>query len=403
MRSKADYLNTILIFFIVIFFTLTFFLNFSVKSEQQFSYLAQSFLQGKFYFLEKPGTWGDAAPFNDHYYWPLGPFPALLLMPFVYLFGLFNQFFYQGYWQFFIVLGTFYLIFKIAQKCGYSSHDSLFLSFAFTFASTFIHVAIWPWSWWFYQVIAVFLLFLSIFEYLGRKRYFVIGIFLGLSLATRISTSLATLFFILEIFFIKKVNFQKKLKNGVKLLIPIFFSIFLLAFYNYSRFGNFLQTGYSIHITLFESLAKARQYGLINLVHLPGNLYYFLLSTPLPVFKDNISHILRFPFIKANPWGMSIFVTSPYFIYLFFLNYKDRLSKILMITITLIALPIFLFFAIGFRQLGHKHSLDFLPFLFYLLIRNYKRQHRALSLGFKLLILISSLVNLYLFPTIFID
>ena len=66
---------------------------------------------------------------------------------------------------------------------------------------------------------------------------------------------------------------------------------------------------------------KAREYGLFNLKHIPGNLYHFFLATPLPVFADSLSHVLKFPYLKADPWGMGIFITSPIFIYLFPLSY----------------------------------------------------------------------------------
>lgn len=168
------------------------------------------------------------------------------------------------------------------------------------------------------------------------------------------------------------------------------------------RFGSFTEQGYTNQIVSNKYLEKAREYGLMSLIHVPGNLYYFLLSGPIPVFKDNISHVLQFPFVKANPWGMSIFLTSPIFIYLFSLSYKDRLSKILIITIAAIALPIFLYYGIGWRQFGYRYALDFLPFLFFLLIKNYKERFKELSLGFKTVIIISSLTNLYLLITAFI-
>lgn len=401
MKPHSGNPDKILIILLTIFFVIAIVFNFGVRGEQQFSYLADSFLRGKTYFLEKPGSWADTTSYDGRYYWPLGPFPAVIILPFVFIFNLINQFFYQGYLHFFIVLGVFYLVCKIARKSKYSFSDSLYLAFAFCFSSAFLGVAIWPWSWYFSQVVTVFLLFLAIYEYLGKKRHWLIGLIFGLVLATRFSASLAIVFFILELLLISKKSLLKKLRTLFVLLLPYGLALLLLFYYNFVRFGRVLEQGYSAQI-IPDFATKGRDYGLLDLVHLPGNLYYFLLATPLPVFRDNLSRVLKFPFIRANPWGMSIFITSPYLIYLFFLKYKDRLSKLVLATVFIISLPTFLYYGIGWRQFGYRYSLDFLPILFFLLIRNFRSKYSSLSNNFRLLIVISAITNLYLFVTLFV-
>ena len=55
-----------------------------VRHEQQYVRLAESFLSGKLHLLvELPEHLHDTALYGGRYYWPLGPFPAVLLMPFV--------------------------------------------------------------------------------------------------------------------------------------------------------------------------------------------------------------------------------------------------------------------------------------------------------------------------------
>lgn len=369
--------------------------NLLLLGEQHFVYLARSFLAGRVFFLEPPKLLVDTVYFGGRYYWPLGPFPAGVLMPFVYLFSLFGQFFYQEYLKFLLALAIFYLIFRIARKFRYDCPDSLFLAFAFIFSTVFMSVVALPFSSYLAQVMGVFLLVLAFYEFFYRKRYRLIGTILGFLLLTRASASLAIIFFLLEIFFLNALELRQRFKKILELIVPFIIFGVLFVSYNYVRFGSFFEQGYSFQ-TILPAAAKARDYGLFSLIHLPGNLYYFLLSLPLPVFKDNLSHVLTFPFIKANPWGMSIFVTSPIFAYLFFLRYKDRFSKIILISIALIALPIFLYYGIGFVQIGYRYSLDFLPLLFFLLMRNYKKQRSSLARNFKLLVIFSALFNFYL-------
>src|SRR5690348_16166180 len=116
---------TCLLFALIVGFNLT------VWDDQQLSYLAEACLHGRTYLSVPPATAHDAVFFQGNYYWPLGPLPAVLLLPFVLMVRLFGVFFFQSYLHIFLVFGVFYLFFKIATKTGYSRQDALFLAFAF--------------------------------------------------------------------------------------------------------------------------------------------------------------------------------------------------------------------------------------------------------------------------------
>jgi hypothetical protein len=402
--SEQDVALSYSVYFLMAFFLiLSFYFNIGhVCGEPEFSHLADSFLQGKIYFVENsafwpsPSAYSDAVFLNGHYYWSEGPFPAIILMPFVFLFKLINLLFYQGYLQFLLVILVFWLCWQISKKIGHSTIDSLFLAFAFCAASMFLGVALVSWSWYFSQVVVVSLVFSAILEYLGKKRYWLIGIIFGLLAITRITASIGVVFFVLEILFSDKHLSKEKLKKLFQLILPVILIFSFLLSYNYLRYNKFFEEGYS-YMPLRADLNQARSYGLFSPIHIPGNLYYALLVPPLPVFKDQISQVLTFPFIKTNPWGMSVFITSPWLIYLFFLKYRDKISVYLIITIMAVALPIFLFYGIGYRQFGFRYALDFMPWLFFLFNRNYFQQQQKLTNGIKILILASSLFNLYLF------
>ncbi|MEK7580571.1 MAG: hypothetical protein AAB465_03120 [Patescibacteria group bacterium] len=388
--------NLIIILFIV-FFAICVITNITIKSEQHFSFLAKSFLQGKLYFTEMPGfAWNDDTTFyHGHYYWPLGPFPAILLLPFVFLAGIFKIFFYQGYSQVALILLIAFICFKIARRLRYSKTGAWHWVFAFCFATMLIGIIFIPWSWYFAQVIVVVLGLLSIYEYLGKKRYWLIGIFLALMLTTRLTAGLNVIFFILEIIFISQKEKNHKIKDLFYLLLPIIICLSLLMTYNYLRFNNILENGYK-NQSILSQLTKAREQGILSLKHLPTNLYYFFLSGPQLVHQGD-SLTIQAPFIKPNIYGMSVFITSPYFLYFFFLKYKDRLSKILIINIGAVALALFLYYGgAGYVTLGYRYALDFLPFLFWLLMKNYFEKNQELKPGMKIAIILSSLFNFYL-------
>jgi hypothetical protein len=409
MKIKTIINNTInnkyfVLIFIAIFFLISYNLFLPEKQgEQQFTFLANSFIHGKLYFinyLQNTFSAYDTALFQGNYYWPLGPGPALVLIPFVYFFNLFGVFFYQGYLNIIFALIICFLIFRISLKFKYSVLDSLYLVIAFCFSSVFIGAIALSWGWYLSQSLTVLLLLLIIYEYLNKKRYLLISLLLGLVFITRATAAIAIVFFILDII-INQSNFKVKFSNLLKLFSPFIIIFVFQLIYNYFRFGLVLEQGYSLQILSFPGLARAREYGLFSLIHLPANLYYFLLNLPNPIFRDGISHVLSFPYFKADPWGMSIFITSPWLLYLFGLKYNNRLAKILIITILLIALPIFLYYGIGFRQFGYRYALDFMPWLFILFVLSYRDKYSCLSNKLKLIILISAVVNFYFLLTIF--
>lgn len=129
LAKKIKPIHVLLLSFLIV----VGYFNFIPFGEQHFSFLAQSFLHGKTYFLTMPGRWADTVFFNNHYYWPLGFFPAVLLMPFNYIFNHFGLFFYQGYLQFFLGIFIIYFIYKISKKYSYSGEESIYWAFAFCF------------------------------------------------------------------------------------------------------------------------------------------------------------------------------------------------------------------------------------------------------------------------------
>lgn len=399
LKKNENILSKILTPLSIIFFVIVVFFSVSLTGENYFAFLAESFLHGKSYFLQNPNEyWLDTTFIAGKYYSPHGPFPAIVLVPFVFISGLFGLEFYQAFLQPMLVLGVFIVCYKIARLINYKKNDSIFLAFAFCFSTVFMGSALWPGF--IAHTITSLLLFVLIYGYLKNFSPYLMGGTIGMVFLTRVSALASITFPILSIFFgIGNRSMSKKSKL-LKVILPILISVVIFGLYNELRFGNFFEFGYSNAYNL-ESTTKAREYGVLSPSHLPGNLYYFFLASPRPVFRDGISHVLKFPFVVADPWGMSIFITSPIFIYLFFLSYKDKLSKLLIITVVTIAVPVFFYYGIGFRQFGYRYSLDFLPFLFFLLIRNYKRKYINLSSGFKLVVIISALTNLYFFLTAF--
>lgn len=304
--------------------------------------LAQSFLAGKTFFLQAPSTLNDTVFFNGHYYWPFPPFPALLFVPLVPIADFLKISLAQGYVQLALVALAFFLVYRLARKF-FLPDDSAWFAIAFTFASAFLWIAPVPAYTHLSYVTAAIGLFGALLEYTGRKRWWLIGILMSIALASRTTAGLGILFFLGDILIVEKESMRRKLKWAVELAFPFAVTALLLAFYNYVRFGSPWETGYALQILMSDAYIQARAYGLFSLVHIPGNIYYFLFNAPVPILKDGVSRVLAFPYIKADPWGMGLVFVSPYLFYLFLLDYKDKISWLLIATSIIIAIPIFMY------------------------------------------------------------
>ncbi len=369
--------------------------NVRLGSEQQFTHLARSFLHGQLAFLDSPGSWADTTPHDGRYYWPLGPLPAVVLMPFVWLADGAGVVFRQGYLQPLLVLLVLGLVARIARRIGYSREDAGYLAFGFAFSTAFLGVGMWPWSWYFSQVVTSVLLFAAIDEMLGHRRPARLGVFFALALATRSTAALGIVWPILDILDARE-TWNRRFRSLATLAMPIAAMLGLLALYNYGRFGNPFEQGYAAQI-IPPHAAAARAYGLLSLAHVPGNLYHLLLAAPVPIRHDDASFVLGYPFVAANPWGMSIAITSPCLLCLFGLRLRDATSRRLLLTVVMIATPLVLYYGIGYRQFGYRYSLDFVPFLYVLLLLAWREQRGDLTTRFKTLLVVSALINLHLF------
>lgn len=396
LSAKITVRQALLFFVPLTLLTFILVIGFGIEGSQQFSELAQGFLKGHLYFLHPIGGEGqDPVFYGGHIYWSEGPLPAVLLMPFVAIFSLFHHFFYQGYLKWVMVLGVLYFVFKIAKKLKYTSEDSLILALGFVLGSVFLGVASVSSGWLFAQVVTAFLVLWSLYEYYHLRRWWLIGILCGLTFLTRATAAPIILFYALEIW--QGIAPLKRLKQLVVLGVPLVVAIVLQGMYNTLRFHSPLNGGYAYQL-LGPAPAASRALGVFSVAHIPANLYALLLSAPLTSLRSPISWSLSFPYIESNPNGISIFITSPYFLYLFSQKWSsfDRTTRNLLVAAAISCLGVLCFYGLGRDQLGDRYSLDFLPELFIVFMIVYRKSHAHITKGMKFLLLGAGVLDFYL-------
>jgi hypothetical protein len=326
---------------------------------------------------------GDVADYFYNFYLYFGPFSSIILMPFVFIFG-------KTFPQVFIGISSlflsFYTSYKISKNFKFSTTDSLWLALFFVFstvllASSLINITAYQ-----VEAMTVPIILFALYEYFTKRRFLVIGILIGLAIFTRVFLFITMIFFVAE--FLQKRITKKQI---IVFLIPVVFFTFLYGMYNQRRFHSFFETGisYSISLKTFP-LNSNLQYGMFSPVHIPANFYSLFIMPPEPLLQNNTGFTLKFPYFKVNPWGLAIWYTSPLFLILFYKFKKNKYFLSLLITIVSLLVPLLMFYSIGFSQYGYRYTLDFLPFLFILLLLSLKQKLSNVEIG---LIIIGVLFN----------
>lgn len=329
-------------------------LNLITADDHQFSRLAEAFLSGQLNLLPNASnTWNDTAPFNGKYYSALGPFPAIMISPAVAA-GLYHQ----GVLAFLGTVGVFYLCARLAMRLDYAANDAWWWALAFCFGTSFVGVAALATSNHLSHVVAVLLLFGAIYEYQTGSRQWIIGTLVGLAMASRAPTALNILFFILVIGFGPDTR-PAKVRNLACLLLSFGAVVAMLAGYNFARFGNPLENGYS-----FQLNGYGQPYATWDV---PGNNPGPALS--LAHVTDHL-RVFFFGLPSFNGIGTSVLLVSPFLVYLWKDLSWDLTNRLIVVNVIPVLLLILAFRSTGFEQMGYRFSLDFLPFIFWLAMRS---------------------------------
>ncbi len=358
---------------------------------QHFTQQSVSFLNFR---TDIPAPDHDFVYKDGKYFWPEGPFPSVLMMPFIKIFG--ANHFNQGPMQVYLIVALGYFLFRLSRLKKFNLEDSIFLILVFLLGSPNIWMILDSKSWFYAQVVAITFLTIFIFELETRRRWWILGFLEGALLATRPTAGFIILA-ILPLIYFENIPLKQKFTNLFSFLFFPVLSLILLGWYNYNRFGNPLDNGYgSNDIGGFQE--PLREMGIFTIRHIPSNIYYYFIESFQPVIPHNAN--LEFPFIKFNVWGLSFFLVAPFFINCFktLKNFaKSALqNKLLWMVVGLTLFTILCYYSPGWYQYGPRYTADFMPILFLLALNGLNAK---LSGKQKLLIAVSCFVNVYMIYT----
>lgn len=324
-----------------------------------FNYLADSFLHGQLNFRIIPPTSTHDLVFFDNKifaYWP--PFPAILFMPFIAIFGL-------GFPDilFTLIIGSLSvsLIVILLTELNKKSIISLdnykqgLLVIFFALGTPYITMVPLGRVWFTSLVLGVLLVLLTYLASIkleGLLGFLVAGITISAAMATRMHLFLAGIW---PAWYLISKNWQKPRKQLLGYIVvglmPLIITNFLMFYYNFTRFGSIFDVGLDYHQMAAIFIDDYSKYGAFNLYYLPKNFYYQFIAYPL-FASDAMTFFM----------GGSLFLLSPvYFAVFWTIKIKEnRLSSLfLVLSIFLTNIPILLLMGTGWVQFGPRYSLDY--------------------------------------------
>ncbi len=338
---------------------------------QHHVYLAQAMLNGNFDVGAAgiPEFYHDTIENGASEYVTFPPGPSVLLLPFVAIWGtdffhipLLDTDFSQIYFSMILGAVNAVLFWYLLGLLNVGRTTKLLLVPFFAFGTVHFFTATTGTAWHYAHVSAVFFLFLSIIFLLRRASPVFPAIFLGFAFLSREPTILAAPFFAFwivrqrhESIFTKDALLDRQSLSQLSVfgagLVPF---VAFWFFYNVARFGGPLETGYG---TLYERYGDLYpfypHFGQFDVRNIPLHLYSMFLLAPdfVPVF------------MRPSPYGMSVFLTSPAFIYAAFVKRQHILKAASWMAIGFVSIPLFLHYSQGWVQFGYRFLLDFAPFL----------------------------------------
>ncbi|MBL7872733.1 MAG: glycosyltransferase family 39 protein [Cyclobacteriaceae bacterium] len=325
---------------------------------------AEAFLHKK---LDIDKYFWDASVFEGKYYVCFPPVPALIMVPFVAIFGITVN---TVIISLLITCLSMFLLYRLLCRWMTNISGRKWVFGAFFLGSgywlvlvTSDHIN------GFAHVVCTALLFFLLLELTGKKRPIWIGCFWALAFLTR---QMAVFYAFLIFYFLYFENPDKKaaIKNLVTTGLTFgFFSTIYLMF-NYFRFHDFFETGYQYLVYQSSIRNRVDQYGIFSFHYFFYNLYHMFIKGHNIFFSG--SNLLS---IKGmDLFGTSIIAASPFVIFSVKADAKKNFLISFWVTIISILIGVLLYHNNGWMQVNaQRFSLDFFPALIVLVALSYNK------------------------------
>jgi hypothetical protein len=346
--------------------------------------IASALIHGELGLSEPPPLHlNEMVPFNDRYYsvFPLGS--VLTMMPFALLGELGLISYFPGFLiAALLAAAATVLLFSLSAKYGDSRQRRLVLTLFPIFGSCMWANLAFGGAWQIALGAAVVGQLASLYYILVKPSPALAGLFFAMAFGNRTEIILLAPIFIYLIYRTQNEAPARWYAIARFIALPVALGIATLA-YNHARFGSVLDFGYARIPGVLEE--PWYQHGIFSIHAIPGNIEAMLFETWRRVEK--------FPYLVPTGFGGSLFLSSPYLIYLFRRGARDaRLKSLSWCAIGLLTLVLWCHGNPGGWQFSYRYAIELLPWIFLILLENGRKRVTPMEV---LLLVASIAINAY--------
>ncbi len=355
--------------------------------NNHFVHLAESFLHGQLSVLgDKPPGYNDWAHYGDHWFVSFPPFPAVVILPAVAIWG--TATLDRLFWAILAGFGPallFVLLRRLSERgeSTRTTRENLLLTALFAFGTVFFYVAVQGTVWFAAHVLATSLTALYLLFSLDAQRPLLAGLMLGLSFMTRTTTALLVIVFMCEALrahrrsdatkaavaardgwpplvlarFLAGANWPRVIRTGVIFALPILACSTAQLWMNQARFDDPWTFGHEYLTVRWQT--RIATWGLFSFHFLSKNLAVFTAS--MPWFTVTAPHV------KISGHGLALWVTTPNLLWLLWPKRMDARMVGLYVAAFCVMLLNLCYQNSGWVQFGYRFSLDYMLLLIALL------------------------------------
>ena len=357
---------------------------FGLSPAPYYVYQAESILQGHWNLMQS-GLLHDTIHLHGKTYMVYPPFPALLMLPFVALFGGHTSDIFITTCISAFNLPLMYLLFEQARfnkLTSRSPRDNLIISLFLYFGSINLYLSLGGEVWFTAQIVCLTGGLTSLLLAL-RRQWVWSALALSCAFLTRATMALG---FPLILYlawqdmgsagealeqFVRSLLRMKPDWQAIpwrRLIPPASVALFAVMLYlvrNALVFGSPLESGFGIQAR--QDYPQITQ-GIFSIAYLPRNFIVNFLDVPQITFANAFALTPQLNLV-GDGIGISVFVTTPLFLFLFARHKRmSRLQIALYATTALIVLETLLFAGTGWYQFGARYLFDAYPYAFLLLV-----------------------------------
>ncbi|MFW5967369.1 MAG: hypothetical protein ACOCV2_07620 [Persicimonas sp.] len=324
-------------------------------------------LDEEVYFIERDDI--DYRERTERHFVSFPPGPAILMMPLAAIWDYdVNDVWFTIFFAALNVVLMYLLLrrLSVGGRSGRGRSDNLWLTVLFAFGTAHLWCSVLGQVWFTALIVGVTFALLYMLCAIDARHPLLAGIFLALGFATRTPLVFTAIFFFAFVFFPggkwRKGDWGVAFKKLALFCTPCLIVGIGLLWINDIRFGSPTEFGHTF--LAGGTLARIQDWGLFNVHFLEKNLKAMLALLP------QIS--TEAPYVTISKHGLSLFLTTPAFLWLFFPKKPEArrdwfLFILLLATVAVTLAPAILYQNTGYEQFGFRFSLDFTPYLIVLL------------------------------------